>query len=316
MFMMQLSNSSKGARMDATIVLHTSHLKKYFGSARAVEDVCLDIQRGEIFGFLGPNGAGKTTTISMLLGLTYPTSGKIAIFGEPVTPQQNSVLRRVGTMVGTPELMLSFSAYRNLQFLARLYPKIPARQRIDEVLELVDLQAVGKHPVRTFSTGMKQRLGLALALFNKPELLILDEPTNGMDPAGMQEVRLLLRRLAEQGTTTFLSSHLLHEMELICDRVAVIRQGQIVAQGKVADLLPKQEVIRVRTLAIQQTVQALQELPGAQHIQSNAAYVEVQGISSEQVLTFLVSRGLTPQEVTINRPDLESAFLELTQQPS
>ena len=302
--------------MDTPIVLHTSHLKKYFGSVRAVEDVSLDIQRGEIFGFLGPNGAGKTTTISMLLGLTYPTSGEIAIFGEPVTPRQNGVLRRVGTMVGSPELMLSFSAYRNLQFLSCLYPEIPARQRINEVLKLVDLQATGKRPARTFSTGMKQRLGLALALFNKPELLILDEPTNGMDPAGMQEVRLLLRRLAEQGTTIFLSSHLLHEMELVCDRVAIIRQGQVVAQGKVADLLPKHEVIRVRTLARQQTVQALQELPGAQHIQSNAAYVEVQGVSSEQVLTFLVSRGLTPQEVTIDRPDLESVFLELTQQPA
>jgi ABC-2 type transport system ATP-binding protein len=137
--------------MDATIVLHTSHLKKHFGSVRAVEDVSLDIQRGEIFGFLGPNGAGKTTTISMLLGLTYATSGEIAIFGEPVTPQQNGVLRRVGTMVGAPELMLSFSAYRNLQFLAYLYPELPARQRIDEVLELVDLREASNRLVRTFS---------------------------------------------------------------------------------------------------------------------------------------------------------------------
>lgn len=300
--------------MDALSVLHTSHLKKHYGSVRAVEDVSLDIQRGEIFGFLGPNGAGKTTTISMLLGLTYPTSGDIAIFGEHVTPQHNTVLRRVGTMVGAPELMLSFSARRNLQFLSYLYPELPARQRIDEVLELVDLLAVTNRPVRTFSSGMKQRLGLALALFNKPDLLILDEPTNGMDPAGMQEVRLLLRRLSEQGITIFLSSHLLHEMELVCDRVAVIRHGRIIAQGKVADLLPKQEIIHIRTAAPRQTIQALEELPGAKQIRSNAAYVEVQGISSEQVLTFLVTRGLTPQEVTVNQPDLESAFLELTQQ--
>ncbi len=249
----------------------------------------------------------------MLLGLTYATSGEVAIFGEPVTPQQNSVLRRVGTMVGTPELMLSFSAHRNLQFLAYLYPELATRQRIDEVLELVDLQETGNRPVRTFSTGMKQRLGLALALFNKPELLILDEPTNGMDPAGMQEVRLLLRRLVEQGTTIFLSSHLLHEMELVCDRVAVIQHGLIIAQGKVTDLLPKQEVIYIRTATPQQTIQALQELPGAMHIQLNPTSVELQGISSEQVMGFLVTRGLIPQEVTVNRPDLESVFLELTQ---
>lgn len=300
--------------MNVTSVLHTSHLKKHYGSVRAVEDVSLDIQRGEIFGFLGPNGAGKTTTISMLLGLTYATSGEVAIFGEPVTPRHNAILRRVGTMVGTPELLLTFSARRNLQFLSYLYPELPARQRIDEVLELVDLREVTNRPVRTFSTGMKQRLGLALALFNKPDLLILDEPTNGMDPAGMQEVRLLLRRLSKQGITVFLSSHLLHEMELLCDRVAVIRQGQIVAQGKVADLLPKQEVIQVRTAIPQQTVQALQELPGAKHIQSNPEYIEVQGVPSEQIMAFLVTRGLTPQEVTVNRPDLESAFLELTQQ--
>ncbi|MEO6887991.1 MAG: ABC transporter ATP-binding protein [Ktedonobacteraceae bacterium] len=259
--------------MDAISVLHTSHLKKHFGSVQAVEDVSLDIQRGEIFGFLGPNGAGKTTTISMLLGLTYATAGEITIFGKRVTPRHNAILRRVGTMVGAPELMLAFSANRNLQFLSYLYPELPARQRIDEVLELVDLREVTKRPVRTFSSGMKQRLGLALALFNKPDLLILDEPTNGMDPAGMQEVRLLLRRLAEQGITIFLSSHLLHEMELVCDRVAVIQRGQIIAQGKVADLLPKQAIIHVCTASTQQTIQALQELPGAKHIQSNAAYV-------------------------------------------
>jgi ABC-2 type transport system ATP-binding protein len=197
--------------------------------------------------------------------------------------------------------------------LSHLYPELPTRQRINEVLELVELRAVTNRPVRTFSSGMKQRLGLALALFNKPELLILDEPTNGMDPAGMHEVRQLLRNLTEQGVTVFLSSHLLHEMELMCDRVAVVQHGQIIAQGKVSDLLSTQGVIRVRTALTQQTVQALEELPGAKHIRSDAGFVEVQGVSSEQVLGFLVTRGLIPQEVTVNRPDLETVFLELTQ---
>lgn len=298
--------------MDSQFVLQTHHLKKQFGSVRAVDDVSLGIRHGEVFGFLGPNGAGKTTTISMILGLTYPTSGEITVFGERVTPEHNHALRRVGMMVGEPALMLAFSARRNLQALACLYPDLPTK-RIDEVLEQVDLQTTRNLPVRKFSTGMKQRLGLALALFNKPDLLILDEPTNGMDPVGMQEIRILLRSLSEQGTTVFLSSHLLHEMEQVCDRVAVIQHGQILAQGKMTELLPKHDIVHIRTAHPEQTAQVLKELPGATHIKIDASSIEVQEVSSEQVLAFLVTRGLTPKEVSVGRPDLESVFLKLTQ---
>lgn len=298
--------------MNSELVLQTSNLKKYFGSVHAVEDVSLRVRRTEVYGFLGPNGAGKTTTISMLLGLTYPTAGEVEIFGQRVTPGNTQALRRVGTMVGSPALLLSFSARQNLRFLAQLYPDIP-RQRIDEVLELVQLHDVGKRPARTFSTGMKQRLGLALALFNKPDLLILDEPTNGMDPAGMHDVRTLLRSLAEQGTTIFLSSHLLHEMELVCDRVAVVQRGHIIAEGAVADLLKTEEVVRIHTADIARTVEALRSLPSANGIEANASYVEVRGVSSQNVLTYLVNQGIAPREVSVSRPDLESVFLELTQ---
>lgn len=299
--------------MDTTeTVLQIEHLKKHFGAVQAVEDVSLAVRRGEVFGFLGPNGAGKTTTISMVLGLTHPSAGEVRVFGEPVTPVHNEVLRRVGTMVGAPALMLAFSARRNLKALARLYPELPA-SRIDEVLDLVDLSSVGKRPVRTFSTGMKQRLGLALALLNRPELLILDEPTNGMDAAGMQEIRTLLRTLAGQGATIFLSSHLMHEMELTCDRVAVIQKGRIITQGAVSELLTTSDVVRIRTAHIDQTAEALQRLDAAQHIAKNAAYVEVQGVTSEQVLSYLVAHELVPREVTVDHPDLESVFLELTQ---
>ena len=298
--------------MDTDFVLQTSHLKKQFGIVRAVENVSLSIRRGEVFGFLGPNGAGKTTTIRMKLGLMYPTSGEITVFGERVTPTHNSALRRVGMMVGEPALLLAFSARRNLQMLSYLYPDLSSK-RIDEVLEQVDLQTTRNLPVRKFSTGMKQRLGLALALLNKPDLLILDEPTNGMDPAGMQEIRILLRSLVEQGITVFLSSHLLHEMEQICDRVAVIQHGQIIAQGKMTELLPKHDIVHIRTANVEQTAQVLIELPEAKHIKADASSIEVQGVSSEQVLAFLVTRGLTPKEVSVSRPDLESVFLELTQ---
>lgn len=301
--------------MNTAYVLQTYHLKKYFGSIHAVEDISLSVKRGEIFGFLGPNGAGKTTTISMILGLTYPTAGEVEIFGERVTPQHNQILRRVGTLVGTSALMLAFSARRNLQTLCYLYLDLPAK-RLDQVLEQVGLGSVGNRPVSKFSTGMKQRMGLALALLKQPDLLILDEPTNGMDPAGMQEIRLLLRSLAEQGTTIFLSSHLLHEMELLCDRVAVIQKGKVLAEGVVSELLSTNEVIRIRTTHPEPTAQALRTLSESQQVQANASYVEVQGISSEQVMSFLVTHGLTPQEVSINHPDLESVFLELTQKAS
>ena len=296
-------------------VLQTQQLKKYFGSVHAVEDVSLNIKRGEIFGFLGPNGAGKTTTISMILGLTYPTSGEVTIFGEPVTPLHNAVLRRVGTLVGGASLMMAFSARRNLQTLAYLYPDIPPK-RIEQVLEQVGLATEAKRRVGKFSTGMKQRMGLALALLKNPEMLILDEPTNGMDPAGMQEIRLLLRSLAEQGVTIFLSSHLLHEMELLCDRVAVIQYGRILAQGAVTELLSTKDVIRIRTSQPERTAEAVRTLSESKQVQVNAPFVEVQGVSSEQVLSFLVTHGLTPQEVSIHRPDLESVFLELTQKVS
>ncbi len=297
--------------MNTEFVLQTQHLKKHFGSVHAVEDVSLGIRRAEVFGFLGPNGAGKTTTISMILGLTHPTSGEVQVFGERVTPEHNCALRRVGMMVGESALLLAFSARRNLQMLSYLYPDLPAT-RIDEVLEIVDLQTTRNLSVRKFSTGMKQRLGLALALLNKPDLLILDEPTNGMDPAGMQEVRTLLRSLAAQGTTIFLSSHLLHEMEQVCDRVAVIQRGQIIAQGQIADLLPKHDIVHIQTEKLDQTAQALKELVGAKQIKKETTFVEVQGVSSEQVVAFLVTRGLAPKEISINRPDLESVFLTLT----
>ncbi len=243
--------------MTNDILLQAEHLKKRFGNVNAVADVSLAVKRAEIFGFVGPNGAGKTTTISMILGLIYPTSGAVEVLGQPVTPNHNNPLRHVGVMVGAPTLLLAFSARQNLQCLARIYPDIPT-QRIDEVLTLVGLQHTGKRAVSKFSTGMKQRLGLALAIFNRPDLLILDEPTNGMDPAGMHEVRTLLRTLADQGTTIFFCSHLLHEVEMLCNRIAVVQHGHVIVQGAVSDLLNVQKVVRVHATNPAQAAHVLQ----------------------------------------------------------
>ncbi len=223
-------------------VLRTEHLQKVFGKIHAVEDLSLEVRHGEIFGFLGPNGAGKTTAISMMLGLLYPTGGMVEVFGQRVTPQHPQALSRVGALVGaTPALFPFLSARTNLELVAKMHPEVP-RQRIDETLALVKLERSANRPAGRFSTGMKQRLGLAMALIHKPDLLILDEPTNGMDPAGMRDVRHLLRALADSGTTIFVSSHLLHEIELICDRIAVIMAGSLVAQGTVQELVGESDL--------------------------------------------------------------------------
>jgi len=302
--------------MDVNSVLQVQHLKKYYRNVRAVEDVSFEVRQGEIFGFLGPNGAGKTTTIGMILGLIYPTAGQVTLLGEPVTPAHNKILRRVGTLMGTPSLMQPISIRQHVSMLARLYPSVTPK-RIEEVLELVGLRAAANRAARKLSTGMKQRLGLALALLPSPELLILDEPTNGMDPAGMHEMRTLLRDLAAQGITIMLSSHLLFEIEQICQRVAIIRQGQVVASGEVASLLQaKGEAVRVRTADPERALQLLNGLVSqARDLGRVGEYVDVRGVPVEQLVEHLVHNGLTPTEVFPHRQDLEQVFLELTQEP-
>lgn len=298
------------------IVLKTERLKKYFGNIHAVEDLSLEVRQGEIFGFLGPNGAGKTTAISMMLGLLYPTSGTVEIFGQRVTPQNPEALSRVGALVGaTPALFPFLSARTNLELIAKMHPEVPHR-RVDEMLELVKLEHNANRPAGRFSTGMKQRLGLAMAMIHKPDLLILDEPTNGMDPAGMRNIRNLLRALADSGITIFISSHLLHEIELICDRVAVIKAGLLVAQGTVQELVGKQTAlvnVRVETPeAAAAAAAALADLPQVKHIATEGAFVMAQGADSQQIIAHLAAKGILPVEVTTSTGDLESLFLEIT----
>jgi len=301
--------------MSAEYVLETLNLKKYFGPVKAVDGVSLGVRRGEVFGFLGPNGAGKTTTIGMILGLLYPSAGSVYLFGQQVTPTHNGALRRVGSLTGAPALVPYLSARQNLQLLARLHGNV-TRQRIDEMLKAVGLLEAADRATGGFSSGMKQRLGLAMALLHQPEVLILDEPTNGMDPAGMREVRTLLRSLANDGATVFLSSHLLHEVEQICDRVAVLQRGKLVAMGPTAQLMGDRETVRVEVPSPAEAARLLQTLPGVDDVQPNGRYVEVRGVSSEAVVAHLTGHGIIPGEVTRTRPDLESLFLELTQEPA
>ena len=293
-------------------VLETRGLTKYFGSVRAVDGVDLEVRRGEIYGFLGPNGSGKTTTIGMLLGLVRPTAGEAELFGERVSPGHPRPLHRVGALVGAPGLVPYLSGRDNLRLLARLHTQVQ-NGRVEAVLDQTGLSAAARRKVKDYSTGMKQRLGLASALLHQPELLILDEPTNGLDPAGMREMRDLICGLSAEGVTVFLSSHLLHEVEQICDRVAVLDEGKVVAQGPVGELLSQEPVLRVRVAAPQAAVEALRSLPGVSHLSANGAYIEVRGPRAEAVIAHLVACGLAPREVREERPDLESLFLQLTE---
>ncbi len=298
--------------MNSEIILKVNNLRKYYGPVHAIEDVSLEVRRGEIYGFLGPNGAGKTTTIGITLGLIHPTSGRVELFGQSVTPSKTAVLKRVGSLVGaSPSIIPYLTARQNVQMVARMHPDVTV-SRIGETLEQVGLSEVVDRKAGKFSTGMKQRLGLAMALIHKPDLLILDEPTNGMDPAGMHEVRNLLCSLAEQGTTVFVSSHLLHEIEQICTGVAVLNKGVIVAQGPVGELLGDQQVIRVRVPSPDEAAKVLNTLRDIK-IETNGSYISIKGSSSEEVVSRLTSQGIIPSEVTTSQFDLESLFLKLTQ---
>jgi ABC-2 type transport system ATP-binding protein len=294
----------------ADLVLHTENLQKQYGGTRVVDGVSLDVRRGEVFGFLGPNGAGKTTTIGMMLGLIHPSGGRVEIFGEAVTPARTGALRRVGSLVGAaPALVPYLSARRNLELVAQLHRGVDAA-RIEQVLALVNLQEAAGRRAERFSTGMKQRLGLAMALVHKPEFLILDEPTNGMDPAGMREIRGFLRALAGEGVSIFVSSHLLHEVEQMCDRVAVLHKGKIVALGAIDELRGREATVHVRVADPQA---AARLLPAGSSARSNGAGLEITGVSSEEVIVRLVNGGVVPSEVTVRSADLESLFLQLTQ---
>ena len=294
------------------IVLQTNNLSKNFGEVTAVQSVNLRVQQGEVFGFLGPNGAGKTTTIGMVLGLIHPTEGSITLFDQPVSPSQNRSLQQVGSLVGAPALVPYLTARENLQLIARLHSEVE-NGRIDEILELVGLIQAAGRKVQGFSTGMKQRLGLGAALLHRPSLIILDEPTNGLDPAGMREVRTLIRQLADDGITIFLSSHLLHEVEQVCDRIAVIRQGKIVAQGAVEELLSQSDQsVKLKVKNPTKAGELLAQLPDATKIVTNGAYVQVSGIESETAVAHLAQNGIFPSEVQTQKSDLESLFLELT----
>lgn len=225
-------------------VIEVSHLVKSFGKFKAVDDASFDVFRGDVYGFLGPNGAGKSTTIRAILSLIQPTGGKIKIFGRDITQHRNYILQRIGCLVEKPDFYGYLSAEKNLEVFARISGMPISKLRIHEIIEFVGLKGREKDKVRNFSHGMKQRLGIAQTLIHDPELIILDEPTTGLDPQGIIDIRNLILQLnREKNKTILLSSHILSEIELIATRMLIINKGKVIVQGPVTGLLNSQEMM-------------------------------------------------------------------------
>jgi ABC-type multidrug transport system ATPase subunit len=300
---------------DNSIIIQTRDLRFAYNHQAVINGVDLTVPVGSIFGFLGPNGAGKSTTIKVLLGLLQVQEGMVQLFGQELTRNKMKILSRTGAMVESPSLYDHLSAYRNLEITQRL-SRLPS-YRIREVLEIVSLTGDAHRPVKQFSTGMKQRLSLALALLGEPELLILDEPINGLDPSGIREIRNLLNLLnREQGCTIFLSSHILGEIEKICSHVAVINKGRILYQGDTSGLLKRYNQKDRLVLQTGNNLDAASILAG------KGAFVEGNFVSVPyrtkadiaEMIRLIAGAGIDIYSAERDHNDLESSFLEILQE--
>jgi len=304
-----------GDSPDKEVVLRTNGLSKKFGRRWAAKDLNLEVHRGDVFCFLGPNGAGKSTTIRMILTLLMPTAGSIEMFGMNLHKKRSAVLSKVCGIVEKPDFYLYLSAYKNLKILGSMTRRIEKRE-ITEALEVVGLKARAFEKVKTYSHGMKQRLGIAQALLTGPELIILDEPTAGLDPQGTKEVRELIRKLSrDREMTVFLSSHLLSEVELVATRMAVINRGELIAQGSVSDLLGKEVTgYSIDVSPLDQAVELVGKLPWVEVLSAQNGKMEVHiepGHSSE-LNRFLVTHHIEVSSFSPHRT-LEDFFLKITE---
>ena len=300
------------------LAIETVELVKEFGNQRAVAGISLSVPRGSVFGFLGPNGSGKTTTIRMLLGLAEATSGEIKLLGSPIPKELDTALPKVGALVEGPAFYPYMSGRNNLMRMDAADRNSNAKTRaarVDAALERVGLTNAAKKKVHAYSLGMKQRLGLANALLKPRELLILDEPTNGLDPQGTREVRNLIRSLAAEGITIFVSSHLLSEIEQLCSHLAVMTAGNIVAQGSIVELRSKGESrLIVRVDDVDQAIDLLKtkgfsriKVSGDKLVAPASADTDAAALNE-----FLVKKKIKVSEIRIEHPSLEEYFVELT----
>lgn len=299
-------------------IIEITGLKKEYrrlrgGRTVAVDGLDLAVEAGGVYGFLGPNGSGKTTTIRCLLGLVRPTEGTCRLFGRDSQKDLAAVIRRVGAIVETPAMFPTMTARRNLQLLGRLYG-IP-ETRVDHALELAGLRDRDRDLVKNYSLGMLQRLGIAAALLKDPDLLILDEPANGLDPAGIKEVRHTLRRLGGEGRTVFVSSHILSEVQHTCDHVAILARGRCVANGPVAEVLSRgrSDAMLVRVADAQRGLAVLANAGlTTAAVDDGLLRTEIDPAHGAVITELLARHGMYPSELRPDELDLESVFLELT----
>jgi ABC-2 type transport system ATP-binding protein len=299
------------------LVIETRGLRKEFSGRRghvvvAVEGLDLTVPRGGVHGFLGPNGSGKTTTLRMLLGLASASAGEMRLFGEPVPRRLPAIMGRVGAVVEQPKFLPTFTGRHNLTLLARA-AGVPT-SRVDMMLDRVGLAGRGSDRYRSYSLGMRQRLAIAATLLKQPELLILDEPSNGLDPAGIRDVRHLVRELAAEGTTVLLSSHLLAEVQQVCDSVSIIHDGRLLSEGRVDELVGREQGGRVR-LVVADPEAALRVLrrAGFRAAPGGGGAVHVEGVEDPADVTrLLAAEELYVRELVPERADLEQVFLRLT----
>jgi len=299
--------------MTHEIILSTKKLTKKFKTVTAVQDLNICVQRGDIFGFLGPNGSGKSTTIRMILGLIKPTSGEISIFDKPLKRNRVSLLKRIGALVEKASFYEYLSARKNLHIFASLTRSNPDSKDIDRVLDIVALLSRGDDKVKTYSQGMKQRLGVAQALLGGPELIILDEPTAGLDPEGIKDIRRLIIQLADRGLTVFLSSHLLHEIEQMCTNMAIVNKGELIVQGGVTELLRSENnIYSVKTDRPAEAAAVLRPEKWVESLEISSGTIEVkiQEKQVPQMTRLLVQSGFQIFAVQPRR-SLEDYFLSL-----
>jgi ABC-type multidrug transport system ATPase subunit len=298
----------------SSIVLQTEELTKRFKGRTAVDRLTLNVERGDIYGFLGPNGAGKSTTLRMLLGLVRPTSGKVKFSFRTSSWEYLKARSHVGAIIETPAFYEKFSARRNLQLLASLSGGVQ-KKRVEEVLDIVDLRERAGDPVKVFSYGMRQRLGIAQALLPTPELIILDEPTNGLDPQGIQQTRQLIRRLRDEfKLTVLLSSHLLVEVEQLCNRVGIIHEGRLLYEGGPEALVAPHSHFKVRVDDLSGAFDLLKRESGVTVSRNGSAFLKIDADAERipALNALLVAHNIKVYELSPAQESLEEAFLRLT----
>lgn len=299
---------------EKSVVLEVLGLKKRIGLKTIVEDITFDMHEGEIIGLLGPNGSGKTTIMRMMVGLTKISKGDVYCFEKPLGLGKNTMLKEVGSMIETPEFYNYMSGWSNLKQIARVCGKKVTRARMKELVEFVGLSKVIKKKVKTYSLGMRQRLGLAQALLNDPKILILDEPVNGLDPQGVQDFRNKLKEIAATGVSILISSHLLDEIEKLCDRVIVIEKGRIIADDKLEHLI-SEEVVKtlIATHDVEKSEMLVREL-GIKYELTKEGFVfkNLEREEKARIISYLVNNNVELDTVRELRVSLEDRFLQIT----